>query len=55
VLAASGVAAVPVVVDDPGALQPPGDFRGSADYRRSLATTLTARVRTALETSEGHQ
>ena len=50
-VALTGVAATPVLVDPSDAtagLDPPGDFRGSPDYRRSLATTLTARVVEAL-------
>jgi CO/xanthine dehydrogenase FAD-binding subunit len=42
----TGVAVTPVLVDrdDLGSLQPPGDFRGSPDYRRQLAGVLTGRV-----------
>ena len=46
-LALTGVAATPVLADpdDPaGGLEPPGDFRGSADYRRHLAAVLGARA-----------
>jgi carbon-monoxide dehydrogenase medium subunit/putative selenate reductase FAD-binding subunit len=43
-LALAGVAARPVLVDDLDALDPPADFRGSADYRRALARTLAHRV-----------
>ena len=46
-MALTGVADHPVLVDvfDPAAgLDPPGDFRGSRDYRLHLAHTLTARV-----------
>lgn len=46
-LVLTGVADRPVVVDpgDPAAgLEPPGDFRGSPDYRRHLAATLSARA-----------
>src|SRR5436190_2241403 len=32
-LALSGVAATPLLVDDTAALSPPGDFRGSSEYR----------------------
>ncbi len=49
VAAATGVATTPVLIDDPGAIDPPGDFRGSTEYRRMLAVELTARVITALE------
>ncbi len=46
-MALTGVAERPVLVDagDPTAgLNPPGDFRGSRDYRLHLAATLAARV-----------
>lgn len=45
-LAATGVARMPVLIDhtDPGNLNPPTDFRGSAEYRRALATILSRRV-----------
>lgn len=46
-LALTGVAATPVLVepDDPVAgLDPPGDFRGSTEYRRHLAAVLSARA-----------
>lgn len=45
-LAMSGVAAVPVLIDygRVGELDPPGDFRGSPDYRRQLARVLGQRV-----------
>ena len=45
-LGLTGVAAHPVVIDsaDLHALEPPGDFRGSSEYRIELAKTLTARV-----------
>lgn len=45
-LALTGVAATPVLVapDEVTALNPPGDFRGSPEYRQALATTLTRRV-----------
>lgn len=45
-LALTGVAARPLLVD-PDALdelEPPGDFRGSPEYRRVLAQTLAARA-----------
>jgi CO/xanthine dehydrogenase FAD-binding subunit len=49
-LALCGVAAVPVLVEPEGIpnLQPDGDFRGSADYRREMAAVLGQRVMTAL-------
>lgn len=45
-LALTGVAAHPVVVelDAVDALEPPADFRGTTEYRKDLARTLTARV-----------
>jgi CO/xanthine dehydrogenase FAD-binding subunit len=45
-LAATGVAKTPVRIDLNAldALDPPGDFRGSPEYRRHLAGTLGARV-----------
>ncbi len=45
-VAASGVAPHPVVIDLEriADLDPPDDFRGSADYRRHLVTVLAARV-----------
>jgi CO/xanthine dehydrogenase FAD-binding subunit len=46
-VALTGVAPTPVLVDpsDPtGAIEPRSDFRGSAEYRRRLATVLTDRV-----------
>jgi CO/xanthine dehydrogenase FAD-binding subunit len=48
-VALTGVAATPVVADDPAAIAPAGDFRGTAEYRRHLAVTLTARVRQELQ------
>lgn len=48
-LAATGVAMLPRLVGDGAPVDPPGDFRGSADYRRMLAHTLSARVRQELE------
>jgi aerobic carbon-monoxide dehydrogenase medium subunit len=48
-LAVTGVAATPVLVDDSAVLQPPSDFRGSSEYRSSLASSLIARVRAELE------
>ncbi|HXP22116.1 MAG TPA: FAD binding domain-containing protein [Streptosporangiaceae bacterium] len=47
-LALTGVAAAPVLVtaerDAAGDLDPPGDFRGSSEYRRAIAAVLTRRV-----------
>lgn len=45
-LALCGVAATPVLVDVAAlhALHPPGDFRGSSDYRAALAEVLSRRV-----------
>ncbi len=45
-VALTGVATAPILID-PGAiadLEPPADFRGSAEYRRELARVLTARL-----------
>ncbi len=45
-LVLTGVAPTPVVADPAGLdqLDPPGDFRGSPEYRRHLARVLTERV-----------
>lgn len=45
-LALCGVAPTPILVDptELDRLDPPGDFRGTSDYRRHLADVLTARV-----------
>lgn len=43
-LALCGVATVPVLVEDVDGLEPPGDFRGSSEYRRALAGILSARA-----------
>jgi CO/xanthine dehydrogenase FAD-binding subunit len=47
-LALTGVAAVPVLVaptpDAAAGLEPPGDFRGSTEYRRALAGVLARRA-----------
>ncbi len=53
-VALTGVAATPVLIGVPdlagamGRLDPPGDFRGSVEYRRSLAAILTARALDAI-------
>jgi CO/xanthine dehydrogenase FAD-binding subunit len=50
-LALAGVAAAPVLVPGPAAiagLEPPGDFRGSGEYRRALAVVLAARALEAI-------
>ncbi len=45
-LAICGVGATPQLVEEGslGQLEPPGDFRGSAEYRKRLAEVLMARV-----------
>jgi CO/xanthine dehydrogenase FAD-binding subunit len=45
-LAVTGMATTPVLVEPEavGGLNPSGDFRGSSEYRRHLAQTLTRRV-----------
>lgn len=56
-LAFSGVAATPLLAPRAGAdlpgwlerLDPPGDFRGSAEYRRAIAATLAHRVLGVIE------
>ena len=48
IAAATGVASTAVVIGDPVALEPPGDFRGSSEYRRHLVVELASRVRLAL-------
>ena len=50
-LAATGVAPTPVAIssDTIDSLQPPGDFRGTPEYRRHLARVLSARVLSELE------
>jgi CO/xanthine dehydrogenase FAD-binding subunit len=47
-VAITGVAATPVLVDDPARVHPVGDFRGSAEYRSYLASVLSTRVRNQL-------
>ncbi len=53
-LAMTGVAARPVVVDPAqiATLDPPSDFRGSADYRKNLAEVLADRVLTTVTGGE---
>ena len=50
-LAATGVAETPINITIEGiaSLEPPGDFRGTPDYRRHLAGVLGARVVAQLE------
>lgn len=43
-LALCGVAPTPVLVDNPQYVDPPGDYRGSSEYRAALAEILSARV-----------
>ncbi len=52
-LAATGVAATPITIDldHVSDLDPPGDFRGTPEYRRHLVTVLGARVMADLEGS----
>jgi probable selenate reductase FAD-binding subunit len=51
-LALAGVAATPVMVDERARwgdeLDPPGDFRGSGEYRRALAVVLASRALEAI-------
>ena len=47
-LALSGVAATPVLVEEPDEVDPPSDFRGSGAYRRALAEVLASRAQEAL-------
>jgi CO/xanthine dehydrogenase FAD-binding subunit len=50
-LALAGVAAAPILVPGPAAiagLDPPGDFRGSGEYRRAVAAVLAARALEAI-------
>lgn len=46
--ALTGVAARPITVETADDVEPPGDFRGSPDYRRALARTLLARAMEAV-------
>jgi carbon-monoxide dehydrogenase medium subunit len=52
-LALCGVASTPVLLDPKtdvkAAINPPADFRGSTEYRRQMAATLTRRVLAELE------
>lgn len=52
-VAATGLASTPIRIDPAtmAELDPPGDFRGSPDYRRHLAATLTSRVLNKLAAS----
>jgi CO/xanthine dehydrogenase FAD-binding subunit len=43
-IALAGVATTPVLVDEIDDLDPPGDFRGSGQYRRELARVLVSRA-----------
>jgi len=47
-LALTGVAPTPILVPDGDHLDPTGDFRGSSEYRRALAATLSSRALEAL-------
>jgi probable selenate reductase FAD-binding subunit len=47
-VALSGVARTPILIDATDELEPPGDFRGSSEYRRALAEILVARALEAL-------
>jgi hypothetical protein len=47
-VALSGVAKTPILVDAADVVEPPGDFRGSSEYRRALAEILVARALEAL-------
>ena len=50
-LALTGVAATPVLIDRSAvdSLDPPGDFRGTPEYRRALAHTLADRALASVE------
>jgi probable selenate reductase FAD-binding subunit len=43
-LALAGVASTPVLAEETDELDPPGDFRGSGEYRRALAGVLVSRA-----------
>ena len=47
-VALSGVAPTPILVEGTDELDPPGDFRGSGEFRRALAEVLVARALEAL-------
>jgi CO/xanthine dehydrogenase FAD-binding subunit len=48
-LALTGVASAPLLIDTAASLDPPADFRGSAEYRRHLAVVLGARAIAGLD------
>jgi CO/xanthine dehydrogenase FAD-binding subunit len=53
-LALCGVSQTPILVDPnnvKAAVNPPGDFRGSSEYRRQMAATLARRVVSAVQTT----
>jgi hypothetical protein len=49
-VALCGVASRPVLLG--AELNPPDDYKGSADYRRAMADVLVARARAALSPTE---
>jgi CO/xanthine dehydrogenase FAD-binding subunit len=48
-LALTGVASAPLLIDTAASLDPPADFRGSTEYRRHLAVVLSARAIAGLD------
>lgn len=48
-VAFSGVAAAPLLAESLDELAPPDDFRGSSEYRKTMAEILGARVREAVK------